>query len=121
MGAIDFNLPTVNGVSANRVFAEMETGKVNTLWMTIGKDPNGGVHNFSLPLLAERYHRHALDLAELAFGPRHPLVSGALCNLADFLVDAAVLAAADDAASTATATATAAAAADCCTTLKEDA
>ncbi len=53
MGAIDFSLPLVNGVSANRVFAEMDIAKVNTLWMTIGKDPDGGVHNFSLPLLAE--------------------------------------------------------------------
>jgi DSF synthase len=53
MGAFDFQLPTVNGLSANRVFAEMDAARVNTLWVTIGKDPNGGVHNFSLPLLAE--------------------------------------------------------------------
>jgi DSF synthase len=53
MGAIDFNLPATHNPAIGRVYAEMEQAKVNTLWVTMGKDPKGGIHNFSLPLLAE--------------------------------------------------------------------
>lgn len=51
MGALDFALPVSTGFSNRRVSAEMDLGAVNTLWVTMRKDPADPVHNFSLSLL----------------------------------------------------------------------
>lgn len=75
-------------------------------------DERGASLIASLPALAERYYRHAVALSEAAFGTRHPLVSGALCNLADFLADRAVEAAREHLCGSAYAAGTAAAPAE---------
>jgi DSF synthase len=53
MGAFDFALPAKAGLFNSRVSAELHKAAVNTLWITMRKDPAQAVHNFSLPLLAE--------------------------------------------------------------------
>lgn len=53
MKAMDLVLPALAQYESNRIGLEIETSLSNTLWLTMNKDPDGAIQNFSLPLLKD--------------------------------------------------------------------
>lgn len=53
MSAVDFVSSAAKAPSTGRISTHMSRSKLHTLWITLGRDPNGGLQNFTPALLAE--------------------------------------------------------------------
>ena len=51
MGALDFQIPIAQPRISDRIAVQLDRGASNVLWITMNRQDNGGVQNFSLPLL----------------------------------------------------------------------